>query len=78
MLKLKFNQNFKKSIYLLLINSNKLKFTIQTSKDILYINEVDLEYIDKVLERNLIKYKLILAIIMVNSYRVNFNGNQNK
>jgi hypothetical protein len=59
MLKLKFNQNFKKSIYLLLINSNKLKFTIQTSKDILYINEVDLEYIDKVLERNLIKYKLI-------------------
>ena len=45
MLKLKFNQNFKKSIYLLLINSNKLKFTIQTSKDILYINEVDLEYI---------------------------------
>jgi hypothetical protein len=59
MLKLKFNQNFKKSIYLLLINSNKLKFTIQTSKDILYINKVDLEYIDKVLERNLIKYKLI-------------------
>ena len=59
MLKLKFNQNFKKSIYLLLINSNKLKFTIQTSKDILYINKVDLEYIDKVLKRNLIKYKLI-------------------
>ena len=59
MIKLQFNQNFKKSIYQLLINSNKLKFTIRTSKNILYINKVDLEYIDKVLERNLLKYKLI-------------------
>lgn len=59
MLKLKFNQNFKKSIYLLLINSNKLKFTIRTSKNILYINPKDLEYIGNVLDRNLLKYKLI-------------------
>ena len=59
MIKLQFNQNFKKSIYQLLINSNKLKFTIRTSKNILYINKVDLEYIDKVLERNLLKYKIV-------------------
>ena len=59
MLKLKFNQNFKKSIYQLLINSNKLKFTIRTSKNILYINPKDLEYIGNVLDRNLLKYKLI-------------------
>jgi hypothetical protein len=59
MIKLQFNQNFKKSIYQLLINSNKLKFTIRTSKNILYINKVDLEYVDKVLERNLLKYKVV-------------------
>jgi hypothetical protein len=59
MIKLQFNQNFKKSIYQLLINSNKLKFTIRTSKNILYINKVDLEYIDKVLDRNLLKYKIV-------------------
>jgi hypothetical protein len=59
MIKLQFNQNFKKSIYQLLINSNKLKFTIRTSKNILYINKVDLEYIDKVLNRNLLKYKIV-------------------
>ena len=59
MLKLKFNQNFKKSIYQLLINSNKLKFTIRTYKNILYINPKDLEYIGNVLDRNLLKYKLI-------------------
>ena len=59
MIKLQFNQNFKKSIYQLLINSNKLKFTIRTSKNILYINKVDLEYIDKVLKRNLLKYKVV-------------------
>ena len=59
MIKLQFNQNFKKSIYQLLINSNKLKFTIRTSKNILYINKVDLEYIGQVLDRNLLKYKVI-------------------
>ena len=59
MIKLQFNQNFKKSIYQLLINSNKLKFTIRTSKNILYINSEDLEFVDKVLTRNLLKYKLI-------------------
>ena len=59
MIKIQFNQNFKKSIYQLLINSNKLKFTIRTSKNILYINSEDLEFVDKVLTRNLLKYKLI-------------------
>jgi|APGre2960657404_1045060.scaffolds.fasta_scaffold182595_3 hypothetical protein len=59
MIKLQFNQNFKKSIYQLLINSNKLKFTIRTSKNILYINKVDLEYIGQVLDRNLLKYKVV-------------------
>ena len=59
MIKLQFNQNFKKSIYQLLINSNKLKFTIRTSKNILYINSEDLEFVDKVLTRNLLKYRII-------------------
>ena len=59
MIKLQFNQNFKKSIYQLLINSNKLKFTIRTSKNILYIDKSDLDFVDKVLTRNLLKYKLI-------------------
>jgi hypothetical protein len=59
MIKLQFNQNFKKSIYQLLINSNKLKYTIRTSKNILYIDKSDLEFVDKVLNRNLLKYKLI-------------------
>jgi hypothetical protein len=59
MIKLQFNQNFKKSIYQLLINSNKLKFTIRTSKNILYINSKDLEFVDKVLDRNLLKYKIV-------------------
>jgi hypothetical protein len=59
MIKIQFNQNFKKSIYQLLINSNKLKYTIRTSKNILYINSEDLEFVDKVLNRNLLKYKLI-------------------
>jgi hypothetical protein len=59
MIKLQFNQNFKKSIYQLLINSNKLKFTIRTSKNILYIDKSDLEFVDKVLTRNLLKYRII-------------------
>ena len=59
MIKLQFNQNFKKSIYQLLINSNKLNFTIRTSKNILYIDKSDLDFVDKVLTRNLLKYKLI-------------------
>ena len=59
MIKIQFNQNFKKSIYQLLINSNKLNFTIRTSKNILYIDKSDLDFVDKVLTRNLLKYKLI-------------------
>jgi len=59
MIKIQFNQNFKKSIYQLLINSNKLNFTIRTSKNILYIDKSDLEFVDKVLTKNLLKYKLI-------------------
>ena len=59
MIKLQFNQNFKKSIYQLLINSNKLNFTIRTSKNILYIDKSDLEFVDKVLTRNLLKYRII-------------------
>ena len=59
MIKIQFNQNFKKSIYQLLINSNKLNFTIRTSKNILYIDKSDLEFVDKVLTRNLLKYRII-------------------
>ena len=59
MIKIQFNQNFKKSIYQSLLNSNKLKNTIYINNNILYINRIDLEFVDKVFERNLLKYKLI-------------------
>jgi len=55
---LKFNQNFKKELYQKILNSNKLKFTIRFSKDKLYINQQDLEYIDKVFERSCLRYKI--------------------
>lgn len=59
MIKIQFNKNFKKSIYSDLINSNKLKSTIYINNNILYINSNDLEFVDKVFERNLLKYKII-------------------
>jgi len=55
---LKFNQNFKKELYQKILNSNQLKFTIRFSKDKLYINSKDLEYIDKVFKRSCLKYKI--------------------
>ena len=51
---LKFNQNFKKELYQKILNSNQLRF----SKDKLYINSKDLEYIDKVFKRSCLKYKI--------------------
>jgi len=59
MIKIQFNKNFKKSIYQTLLNSNKLKFTIYINNNILYINSKDLEFVDKVFERSLLKYKII-------------------
>jgi hypothetical protein len=59
MIKIQFNKNFKKSIYQSLLNSNKLKNPIYINNNILYINRIDLEFVDKVFERNLLKYKLI-------------------
>ena len=59
MIKIQFNSNFKKSIYQSILNSNKLKFTIYINNNILYINPKDLEFIDKVFERNLLKYRII-------------------
>ena len=57
-LELKFNQNFKKELYQKILNSNKLQFTIRMYKNSLYINVKDLEYIDKVFDRNCLKYKI--------------------
>jgi|GWRWMinimDraft_12_1066020.scaffolds.fasta_scaffold45762_1 hypothetical protein len=59
MIKIQFNKNFKKSIYSDLINSNKLKSTIYINNNILYINSKDLEFVDKVFKRNLLKYKIV-------------------
>ena len=52
-------KNFKKSIYQSLLNSNKLKSTIYINNNILYINSKDLEFVDKVFKRNLLKYKIV-------------------
>jgi hypothetical protein len=57
-LELKFNQNFKKELYQKILNSNKLQFTIRMYKNSLYINAKDLEYVDKVFDRNCLKYKI--------------------
>lgn len=59
MIKIQFNKNFKKSIYQSLLNSNKLKNPIYINNNILYINSKDIEFVDKVFERNLLKYKII-------------------
>ena len=58
MLKLKIVSYFTTTAFDLLINSNKLNHTIiKLSKSIL-VNQSDMEEIDKILNRNSIKYRL--------------------
>jgi len=56
---LKINQNFKSIINNQLINSNKLNFKFQIFNNKLLIDKKDLEEVDKILTRNLHKYKVL-------------------
>ena len=56
---LKINQNFKSIINNQLINSNKLSYTFQIFNNKLLINRFDFEEVDKILTRNLHKYKVL-------------------
>jgi hypothetical protein len=60
MKKLKINKNFKSIIYNLLSNSNKLQSVFYINNNILIINKVDLEQVDKLLTNNFHKYKVII------------------
>ena len=56
---LKINQNFKSIINNQLINSNKLSYTFQIFNNKLLINRFDFEEVDKILTRNIHKYKVL-------------------
>jgi hypothetical protein len=56
---LKINQNFKSLINSILINSNKLNHSFYILNNNLIINPKDLEEVDKLLTRNLYKYKVL-------------------
>jgi hypothetical protein len=59
MKKLKINKNFRSIIYNLLSNSNKLQNVFYINNNILIINKIDLEQVDKLLTNNFHKYKVI-------------------
>lgn len=56
---LKINQNFKSIINNQLINSNKLNHSFQILNSNLIINRKDFEEVDKILTRNIHKYKVL-------------------
>ena len=56
---LKINKNFKSIINNQLINSNKLNFKFQIFNNKLLINKLDFEEVDKILTRNIHKYKVL-------------------
>jgi len=56
---LKINKNFKSIINNQLINSNKLNFKFQILNSNLIINKKDFEEVDKILTRNIHKYKVL-------------------
>ena len=56
---LKINKNFRSIINNQLINSNKLNFQFQILNSNLIINKKDFEEVDKILTRNIHKYKVL-------------------
>ena len=56
---LKINKNFKSIINNQLINSNKLNYSFQILNSNLIINRKDFEEVDKILTRNIHKYKVL-------------------
>jgi hypothetical protein len=56
---LKINKNFRSIINNQLINSNKLNFQFQILNSNLIINKKDFKEVDKILTRNIHKYKVL-------------------
>ena len=56
---LKINQNFRSIINNQLINSNKLNHSFQMLNSNLIINRKDFEEVDKILTKNIHKYKVL-------------------
>jgi len=56
---LKINKNFRSIINNQLINSNKLNFKFQILNSNLIINKKDFKEVDKILTRNIHKYKVL-------------------
>jgi len=56
MTKIKFNTNYKTIDQI--TNSNKLNRPVHIMSDGLYVEDSDIEAVTKILDRNLIKYKL--------------------
>jgi len=56
---LKINQNFTSIINNQLINSNKLNFKFQILNSNLIIDKKDFEEVDKILTKNIHKYKVL-------------------
>lgn len=56
---LKINKNFKSIINNQLINSNKLNYSFQILNSNLIINKKDFKEVDKILTRNIHKYKVL-------------------
>jgi hypothetical protein len=56
---LKINKNFRSIINNQLINSNKLNFKFQILNSNLIIDKKDFEEVDKILTKNIHKYKVL-------------------
>ncbi len=59
MKKLKINKNFKSIIYNLLSNSNKMTRVFYINNDVLIIDKNDFEIVDRLLNNNFHKYKVV-------------------
>jgi predicted DNA-binding transcriptional regulator len=59
MKKLKINKNFKSIIYNLLANSNKMMHVFYINNDVLIIDKNDFEIVDRLLNNNFHKYKVV-------------------
>jgi predicted DNA-binding transcriptional regulator len=59
MKKLKINKGFKSIIYNLLANSNKMMHVFYINNDVLIIDKNDFEIVDRLLNNNFHKYKVV-------------------
>ena len=58
MIKLKFNKNFKKELYIGLQRSNRMRHTYRIINRTLIIDQEDIEEVSKIFDRILLKYRV--------------------